>query len=128
MTQVLAEQNDEVMLRRVCMILALKNAYMRAIGQPIGFDYSRLDFDVPGKSAIGDGHPLQGWEFRVYISSLGVARGERLIEEKYQCVTAFFRGTLESTFIFYDSVKDLEGWVQFINMDQMINVIPKMMD
>ena len=52
--QVKADPTDEVMLRRLCIILALKQAYIRAIGQPLGFDYSRLDFDVPGGRAQGD--------------------------------------------------------------------------
>ncbi|KIJ96140.1 hypothetical protein K443DRAFT_10826 [Laccaria amethystina LaAM-08-1] len=43
--------------------LATKDAYIKAIGQPIGFDYSRLEFNVGNKRAFGDGHILGGWEF-----------------------------------------------------------------
>lgn len=114
------------MLRRLCILLALKQAYLGAIGQPIGFDYSRLQFNIPEQTAMGDGIPLQGWEFRIFKSELGVFRREKLVEDQYQCVCAFFRGTEETKYIFYDSREQLESWVQFLNIDQMIKVIPKL--
>ncbi|KAJ7799734.1 hypothetical protein B0H14DRAFT_3092755 [Mycena olivaceomarginata] len=107
---------DEVVLRRLCTLLALKAAYIKAIGQPAGFDWARLEFDIPREAARGDGHPLQGWEFRIFRASLGVARRDLLVEEHYQC----------STFVWHDTAKDLESWVQFINIDQMVKVIPKL--
>jgi len=120
------DQPDEVILRRLCILLALKQAYIKAIGQPIGFDLSRLEFNIPAETARGDDHPLDGWEFRVFKSQLGVARSNRIVEESYQCACAFFRGTKESKFVWHDNQKDLETWVQFINIDQMVKVIPKL--
>jgi len=117
---------DEVVLRRLCILLSLKMAYIKAIGQPIGFDWSRLEFNIPQESARGDDHPLQGWEFRVFKAQLGVLRSGASVEESYQCACAFFRGSKESKFIWHDNTKDLEAWVQFINIDQMIKVIPKL--
>ncbi|TFY83476.1 hypothetical protein EWM64_g547 [Hericium alpestre] len=119
---------DEIVLRRLCILIALKSAYIKAIGQPIGFDWSRLEFNVPEETCFGDGQPLTGWEFRLYKSQLGVLRKGATVEESYQCVTAHFRGTLNSTFVWQDNNKDLESWVQFINIDQMTNVIPKLTD
>ena len=58
-------------MRRLCVLLALKQAYIKAIGQPMGFDWSRLEFNIPDKKATGDGRPLNGWEFRVWSSELG---------------------------------------------------------
>lgn len=52
--------SDSDILRRLCIIIALKQAYLSAIGQPIGFDMRRLDFDIPNNKAWGDGEPLQG--------------------------------------------------------------------
>ncbi|KAF4568325.1 hypothetical protein EYR40_010273 [Pleurotus pulmonarius] len=120
------ELGDEVMLRRLCIIISLKQAYIKAIGQPIGFDLSRLEFNIPQETVIGDGHPLTGWEFRIFKANLGVARKDLLVEEQYQCVCAFFRGTPDTKFIWHDSQKELESWVQFINIDQMVKVIPKL--
>ncbi|KAI6125334.1 hypothetical protein EDD16DRAFT_1761629 [Pisolithus croceorrhizus] len=120
------ELGDEVVLRRLCILLSLKAAYIKAVGQNRGFDWSRLEFNIPNETARGDDHPLQGWEFRVFKAQLGVQRNGTLIEESYQCACAFFRGTKESKFIWHDNAKDLEAWVQFINVDQMIKVIPKL--
>ena len=120
------ELDDDVVLRRLSIILSLKSAYIKAIGQPIGFDWSRLEFNIPEETARGDDHPLQGWEFRVYKAQLGVARSGRIVEESYQCACAFFRGSRESKFVWHDNQKDLETWVQFINIDQMVKVIPKL--
>ncbi|KAF7297429.1 hypothetical protein MIND_00976500 [Mycena indigotica] len=121
------ESGDEVALRRLCILLSLKAAYIKAIGQPDGFDWARLEFDIAQRAASGDGHPLLGWEFRIFRANLGVARKDQLREEHYQCVCAFFRGTKESTFVWHESIADLENWVQFINIDQMLRVVPKLM-
>ena len=125
---ILPNEKPEVILRRLCLILALKQAYIKAIGQPIGFDWSRLEFNIPQETFMGDGAPLTGWEFRLFKSQVGVQRGGRLVEQSYQCVVAFFRGTANTRFLWNDNKTDLDSWVQFINMDQMVNVIPKMMD
>lgn len=117
---------DDVVLRRLCIILALKQAYIKAIGQPIGFDWRRLNFDPKNAKAYGDKEPLQGWEFRMFKAQLGVARRNVVIVEEYQCVCAFFRGAAESKFEWHTDPKELESWVQFINIDQMIKVIPKL--
>ncbi|KAJ7759468.1 hypothetical protein B0H14DRAFT_384577 [Mycena olivaceomarginata] len=126
MQSIALELGGKVVLRRLCILLALKAAYIKAIGQPAGFDWARLEFDIPLEAARADGHPLQGWEFRIFRASLGVARKDVLVEEHYQCVCAFFRGAKDSTFMWHKSAKDLESWVQFINVDQMVNVIPKL--
>lgn len=119
------------MLRRLTILLAMKSAYIKAIGQPLGFDWSRLEFDVPARAARGDDLPLQGWEFRVFNAQLGVLRGGApapgaLVEETYVCCVAFFRGTRETKFDFHESMDQLESWVQFINIDQMLKVVPKL--
>ncbi|KAF9228212.1 hypothetical protein BS17DRAFT_725205 [Gyrodon lividus] len=126
LTFVAPELGDDVVLRRLCILLSLKAAYIKAVGQSRGFDWSRLEFNIPNESARGDDHPLQGWEFRVFKAQLGVQRNGTVVEESYQCACAFFRGTKESKFIWHDNAKDLEAWVQFINIDQMIKVIPKL--
>lgn len=127
MANITAESDEEAILRRLCIVLCLKQAYIKAIGQPIGFDWSRLEFLIPAQTAYGDSAPLQGWEFRVFEAQVGVARQNKLVKERYQCVCAFFRGARgDSRFIFYETNAELESWVQFINIDQMIKVIPKL--
>jgi len=128
MTFIKPEDGDEVVLRRLCLLLALKQAYIKAIGQPMGFDWARLEFNVPRQTVTGDNVPLLGWEFRVWTSDIGGTRGEVAVEEKYQCAIAFFRGSQHTKFIWQKERKDIESWVQFINLDQLINVVPKLMD
>ena len=75
-------------LRRLCIVLSCKDAYIKAIGQPVGFDYRRLEFNIPEEKATGDGHPLTGWEFRIFKAQLGVSRRGQIVQEDYQCVCA----------------------------------------
>lgn len=119
---------DDVILRRLCLLLALKQAYLNAIGQPAGFDYTRLEFNVAGEKIFGDNRPLQGWEFRIWQGTTVVRDANGSSEEKYQCACAFFRGWPESKFIWQREPKSLETWVQFLNMDQLITVLPKLAD
>jgi 4'-phosphopantetheinyl transferase len=49
--------------RCVHFALTTKDAYIKAIRQPVGFDCSRLEFDVGNKRAFSDSHILGGWEF-----------------------------------------------------------------
>ncbi|KIY70992.1 hypothetical protein CYLTODRAFT_346712 [Cylindrobasidium torrendii FP15055 ss-10] len=117
---------EQTALKRAFILLALKESYIHAVGQPLGFDYSRLEFNVPENKVWGDNFPLQGWEFRIWTVDIGVARGENLVEEKYICACAFFRGSKESVFLWEDQKRKLESWVQFVDIDQMIKVIPKL--
>ncbi|KAI0358025.1 hypothetical protein OH77DRAFT_1502585 [Trametes cingulata] len=123
-------QGEEVVMRRLCLILALKQAYIKAIGQPMGFDWSRLEFNIPEKTATGDGRPLAGWEFRVWTSQLGWPipgeSGHHM--QNYQCAVAFFRRTRDTKFIWQNDAKELESWVQFITLDQLLNVADKLVE
>ena len=114
LTFIAPELGDEVVLRRLCILLSLKAAYIKAVGQSRGFDWSRLEFNIPNESARGDDHPLQGWVFGVSKPQLGVQGSE-----SYQRARAFSWGTKESKFIWHDNAKNLETWVQFINIDDM---------
>ncbi|KAG1854548.1 hypothetical protein F4604DRAFT_1801614 [Suillus subluteus] len=111
MTFLNPELGDEVVLRRLSILLSLKAAYIKAVGQSTAFDWSRLEFNIPSESARGDDHPLQGWEFRVFKAQLGVQRMGGVM----------LRGIVsESKFIWHDNAKDLEAWVA------MVKVIPKL--
>ncbi|OSD04797.1 hypothetical protein PYCCODRAFT_1475868 [Trametes coccinea BRFM310] len=124
------EQGEEVVMRRLCVLLALKEAYIKAIGQPMGFDWSRLEFNIPEKKATGDGRPLAGWEFRVWTSELGwpIPNSDGHVKQAYQCAVAFFRRTRDTRFIWQNDAKELESWVQFITLDQLLNVADKLVE
>jgi len=135
-------EGDDVVLRRLSILLALKKAYIRATGQPDDFDLSRLEFNIPAETASCDDRPLQGWEFRIFKGQMGVAVKGRFgmsevregeysranVEDSYQCACAFFRDNRGIRFVWHDSQRELEAAVQYINIDQIIKVIPKLAD
>ncbi|KAJ3537363.1 hypothetical protein NM688_g6702 [Phlebia brevispora] len=122
-------QPDDVILRRVCLLLALKQAYIKAIGQPIGFDWSRLEFSPEENVAKGDGIVLKGWEFRIWQAHIQIMHDDESIEEHlYQCACAFYRGNDSVKFIWQKDRKDLDSWVQFLTVDQLMSVLPKLTD
>ncbi|KAF8591732.1 hypothetical protein K439DRAFT_1626730 [Ramaria rubella] len=112
---------DEVILRRLCVLLTLKSAYTKALGQPVGFDFSRIDCNIPEETISVDGKPLQGWEFRLFKANLGVVRKGLLMEETYQCSCAVYRGGEETRFIWEENPKDMEKWLHFINTDTVLS-------
>ncbi|KAJ6554384.1 hypothetical protein B0H19DRAFT_1071787 [Mycena capillaripes] len=74
-------------------------------------------------TARSDGHLLQGWEFRIFCASLGVARKDVLVEEHYQCVCAFFADRRRARS--YGTMAHGTS-VQFVNIDQIVKMIPKL--
>lgn len=61
-------------------------------------------------------------------SKTGEGAGEGVIvKERYQCAAAFFRGSEDTKFVWHESVEELNKWVQFITIDQMVKVIPKLL-
>lgn len=83
---------DEVLLRRLLIILTIKSAYIKAIQQPSGFDYRRMECQLPTQTFKVDGHELIGWEIRLFKANLGIQRKELLVEEVYQCCAVIYRG------------------------------------
>ncbi|KAI0077014.1 hypothetical protein K474DRAFT_1174996 [Panus rudis PR-1116 ss-1] len=123
-------EDEETMLRRLCLLLALKKAYLEATGNTM-VDHTIIEFDIPNEKVYHDGKPLDGWEFRVWTSALNVSPTgnlEDLVDQEYQCATAFFRGHRGSRFIWQRDRKQLESWVQFLSVDQLLLVLPKLAD
>ncbi|GJJ09248.1 hypothetical protein Clacol_003470 [Clathrus columnatus] len=116
---------DEVILRRLCILLTIKTAYIKALGQPAGFDYSRIDCNIPEESVMVDGKPLLGWEFRLFKANLGVLRHGFLLEETYQCSSALYRGGKTTKFVWEENVNEMKNWLRFINADAIIADLPK---
>jgi len=109
--------NDDVILRRLCLILALKEAYIKALGQPPGFDLARIECNIPHSISV-DGTPVLGWEFRLFRANLGVMRRNLLHEESYQCVCAIYRGWDDRTeFHLGENPSELKSWLQFITVE-----------
>lgn len=110
-------------------MLALKQAYIKAVGQSSGFDWSRLEFDPMNQVAKGDNVVLSGWEFRIWQSHIAVLNNDGSITEQYyQCASAFFRGIEGVKFIWQKDRKELDSWVQFLTIEQLMTVLPKLTD
>ena len=120
------ENPEDVILRRLCILLTLKQAYLRAVGQPLGFDWSRMEFNVPENTATGDHRVLHGWEFRLYKACVGIERKGQKIKEEYQCCSALFRGHNGVKFVFED--EQFDNWAQFITTGQLMGVIDNLRD
>jgi len=112
---------DDVILRRLCILLTLKTAYIKALGQPTGFDYGRIDCDIPQEVIKVDGKVLKGWEFRLFKANLGVVRKGLLIEEAYQCTTAMYRGWDKTVFVWEEDQKETARWLDFIPIDLVLS-------
>ncbi|QRW26445.1 kinetochore protein Mis12/MTW1 [Rhizoctonia solani] len=111
---------DEVKLRRLYILWTLKESYTKALGQPIGFDFSRIECDIPHRQIRVDGEPLLGWEFRLFRANTGVLRKGTLVEESYQCTTAIYRGgnTTKLLWEHEDGVGEGDKWLRFARQNQ----------
>ncbi|KAI0722954.1 hypothetical protein C8Q76DRAFT_721089 [Earliella scabrosa] len=57
------ELSQHEQLRRFYLIWTLKEAYTKALGLGMGFDFGRIEYDVPNDLVRIDGQEPRGWEF-----------------------------------------------------------------
>lgn len=121
-------QDEAATLRRLNIILSVKDAYIKAIGQPVGFDYSRIECDVPSKSMTVDGQSLAGWHIRLFAVNL--APTPELVSHKsplhYQVAVAVFRGGHGMKFSFAKSTEDLASFVTFFDVREVVDAVPRL--
>lgn len=58
-------ENDDA-LRRLYMVWTLKEAYTKALGLGLGFDFKRIEVDVHANRITVDGIAPLGWEFTTF--------------------------------------------------------------
>lgn len=58
------EANDA--LRRLYLVWTLKEAYTKALGLGLGFDFKRIEVDVSASRIYIDGKSPLGWEFKSF--------------------------------------------------------------
>ncbi len=71
-------------LRRFFWMWTMKEAYTKALGIGLGFDFKRVDFDVEANILRVDGEIPVGWRFRMFVLQDG--------EDAYEGVVAEFLG------------------------------------
>ncbi|KAL7282154.1 hypothetical protein ACG7TL_003623 [Trametes sanguinea] len=95
-------------LRRFFLIWTLKEAYTKALGLGLGFDFSRIEYDVPNDVVRIDGQVPRGWEFIRF--ELANTKKDGLVEN-YVGVAARYMG---EDAVAETKVKnaDSPGWVK----------------
>jgi len=77
-------------LQRLFKIWTLKEAYTKALGQGLGFDFRRIEFDEELSEISIDGQAPDGWEFIQYC--LAHHESAASVSAKYILTVARFTG------------------------------------
>lgn len=76
----------------------MKEAYTKALGVGLGFDFKRVDFDVEEKILRVDGKIPIGWCFRMFVLKDG--------EDAYEGVVAEFLGDDRTDIVYEDGAHE----------------------
>lgn len=112
--------SDEVLLRRLLIVLTIKQAYIKAINQPPGFDFRRMECNLPRERFTVDGRTLKGWEIRMFKATLGIQRNSDVQEEVYQCCAMIFRGWSENRVSWNNKEGEGDTMLNFLKVDQIV--------
>ena len=124
----MANLEDVKLLSRLCILLTIKESLINGLGQPVGFDLSRIECNVPENQIRVDGQPLLGWEFRLFRSvQQGVSPQGVSFMDPYQITVAFYRGNNISKFVFVENPKEIERLTQYFPLDNLLKVIPTLL-
>lgn len=94
--------DDGLGLQRLFLIWTLKEAYTKAIGFGLGFDFKRIEIDVLTGRVTVDGRNPQGWEFTTFnLAQQG---------DQYQVAVARFTGNVDEKMVGFVHV-DARGLV-----------------
>jgi len=122
MILVIYDLDRERVVGRIAILWTLKEALMKAIGQPLrsGFDWRRVCFDVPAETVFMDGKPMTGWEFRLFIARLPDAGRLGNKTYKYQVACAIHRGGPGNKFTWNQRGEDMDEWLRFLTVDTIM--------
>jgi len=78
-------------LKRFFWMWTLKEAYTKALGLGLGFDFKRIEFDVVGRIVQVDGKVPEGWRFNMFVINDD--------EDQYQGVIAEYHEGIQTEVI-----------------------------
>lgn len=76
----------------------MKEAYTKALGIGLGFDFKRVEFDIEDQVLRVDGAVPAGWNFRMFVLKDG--------EDVYEGVVAEFLGAGRTEVVYEDEPCD----------------------
>jgi len=116
-------QPDDVILRRLFILWTMKEAYLKAIGQPLhlGIAWDRIECDIPNETILVDGSQLRGWEFRMFVANVTTTPKD----EMYQVTCAIHRGGDKTKFFWNHGQKSavLDSWLRFLTVDSIMDAV-----
>ncbi|KAF8897293.1 4'-phosphopantetheinyl transferase superfamily [Infundibulicybe gibba] len=106
---VFAGTSQDENLRRFFWMWTLKEAYTKALGLGLGFDFRRVEFDVESNTVRVDGAIPKGWYFSKFIVEDG--------EDVYEGVVAQFLGGEETVVL---SEADNHEWLHIFEAGSFV--------
>lgn len=88
----------------------VKEAYTKALGIGLGFDFNRVQYDVLNNRLTVDGIILRGWQF-VAFNTVHPHGEENSSRQTYQTVVARFTGGTEETRVEFRSIENGPSWL-----------------
>ncbi|KAL5498387.1 hypothetical protein ACEPAH_2529 [Sanghuangporus vaninii] len=125
--QMLAGLQDDLLLSRFIILLTIKESLINGLGQPIGFDLSRIECNPIENWLMVDGQPLTGWDFRLFRCQGEAMVGETQYVDQYQMCISVYRGHNTLKFSFVDKPTDIERLTQYFPFDRLVEVMPKLL-
>lgn len=92
-----AQQDSHETEKYIFLLWTLKEAYSKALGLGLGFDFQRIEYHIPNNTVHIDGKAAEGWHFKMFEvlspSSSDVYQG---------CIAYFKEDDSTSSLIFVD--------------------------
>ncbi|KAF9534407.1 4'-phosphopantetheinyl transferase superfamily [Crepidotus variabilis] len=98
-----AASTDDEKTRQFFWMWTLKEAYTKAIGMGLGFDFKRVEFHPQERLVKVDGQIPVGWKFRMFVLKDG--------EDQYQGVCADFMGNSEQAEVLPENIEGNSSWL-----------------